>query len=104
LGENTVGKEIANLVHLLPTVGFLNGLRNKKRRCKIMAKKEEVKIPSATIVRLFKSAGAERVGGDVPEAVNKIVLAIAKSAVASAKAAGRKTVSADDLRLVVVSG
>lgn len=69
-----------------------------------MAKKEEVKIPSATIVRLFKSAGAERVSSDVPDAVNKIVLAIAKAAVNSAKAQKRKTVSAEDLRLVVVSG
>ncbi|MEM2281957.1 MAG: NFYB/HAP3 family transcription factor subunit [Candidatus Hadarchaeales archaeon] len=68
-----------------------------------MAKKEGVKIPGATIVRLFKSAGAQRVSGDVPEAVNKIVMAIAKAAVASAKTAGRKTVSAEDLKLVVVS-
>ncbi len=69
-----------------------------------MAKKEEVKLPSATIVRLFKSVGAERVSSDVPEAVNKIVSAVAKAAVASAKSTGRKTVSADDLKLVVVSG
>ncbi|MEM2618943.1 MAG: NFYB/HAP3 family transcription factor subunit [Candidatus Hadarchaeales archaeon] len=62
-----------------------------------------MKIPGATIVRLFKSAGAQRVSGDVPEAVNKIVMAIAKAAVASAKTAGRKTVSAEDLKLVVVS-
>lgn len=62
-----------------------------------------VKLPKATIIKLFKNAGAARVSGDVAEVVNKIVVEIAKGAVKSAKAAGRKTVSADDLRLVVVS-
>ncbi len=66
--------------------------------------KEKVSIPAATIVRLLKSAGADRVAGDVPDAVNKILLEIAKAAVRSAKAAGRKTVSSEDFRLVVVSG
>ena len=61
-----------------------------------------VKLPKATVIRLFKNAGAARVSGDVAEVVNKIVVEIAKGAVKSAKAAGRKTVSADDLRLVVV--
>lgn len=59
-------------------------------------------LPSATIIRAFKEAGAERVSADVPSAVNKIVRAIAKGAVKSAKTSGRKTVCADDLRLVVV--
>ena len=61
-----------------------------------------VKLPKATIIRMFKDAGATRVSGDVADAVNKILVQIAKGAVKSAKAAGRKTVSADDLRLVVV--
>lgn len=60
-------------------------------------------LPKATIKRVFKDAGAERVAGDVPEAVNKIVEEIAKGAIESCKAAGRKTVSADDLKLVVVA-
>lgn len=60
-------------------------------------------LPKATIVRVFKDAGADRVSGDVPDEVNKIVKAIAKGAVKSCKASGRKTVSANDLRLVVVS-
>jgi len=60
-------------------------------------------LPKATIIRIFKDAGAKRVSGDVPDMVNKIVKAIAKEAVKSCKAAGRKTVSKEDLRLVVVS-
>jgi len=61
-----------------------------------------VKLPKATVLKLFKKAGAARVSGKVAEVVNKIVVEIAKGAVKSAKAAGRKTVSTDDLRLVVV--
>lgn len=60
------------------------------------------KLPKATILRLFKDQGAARVSGNVADVVNKMVLEIAKGAIKSAKAAGRKTVSADDLRLVVV--
>ena len=60
-------------------------------------------LPRATVLRIFKEAGAARVSGDVAAEVNKIVLAVAKGAVKSAKAAGRKTVSAEDLKLVVVS-
>lgn len=59
-------------------------------------------LPKATIKRVFKDAGAERVAGDVPDAVNEIVEEVAKGAVKSCEADGRKTVSADDLRLVVV--
>ena len=59
-------------------------------------------LPNATVIRIFKEAGAERVSSDVPGAVNKIVRAIAKGAVKSVKTSGKKTVSADDLRLVVV--
>lgn len=59
-------------------------------------------LPKATVIRVFKEAGAKRVSGEVPDAVNKILKAIAVGAVKSAKASGRKTVSKDDLRLVVV--
>lgn len=59
-------------------------------------------LPNATIKRVFKDAGAERVSGDVPDALNKLVKEIAKGAIKSCEASGRKTVSADDLRLVVV--
>ena len=60
-------------------------------------------LPKATIKRAFRDAGAERVSGDVPDAVNKIVDEIAKAAVKSCHDDGRKTVNADDLDLVVVS-
>ncbi|MFP4005394.1 MAG: histone [Candidatus Hadarchaeia archaeon] len=60
-------------------------------------------LPKATIKRVFKDAGAERVSGDVPDAVNKIVKEIAKGAVKSCEEDGRKTVNARDLKLVVVS-
>lgn len=60
-------------------------------------------LPKATIKRVFKDAGAERVSGDVPEAVNNIVKEIAKGAVESCEEDGRKTVSSKDLSLVVVS-
>lgn len=66
------------------------------------SKRTATELPKATVVRVFKEAGAERVSGDVPDALNKIVRAIAKGAVKSAKASGRKTVSANDLMLVVV--
>lgn len=61
-----------------------------------------VKLPKATVIRMFKDAGAARVSADVADAVNKILVQIAKGAIKSAKASGRKTVSKDDLRLVVV--
>ncbi len=60
-------------------------------------------LPKATIKRAFREAGAERVSGDVPEAVNKIVEEIAEAAVESCEEDDRKTVSAKDLNLVVVS-
>ena len=60
------------------------------------------KLPKATVVRMLKEAGATRVSADAADAVNKIIVAMAKGAVASAKASKRKTVSAEDLRLVVV--
>ncbi len=59
-------------------------------------------LPKATIKRVFKDAGAERVAGDVPDAVNELMEEIAKGAISSCEADGRKTVSADDLKLVVV--
>ncbi|MEM0359516.1 MAG: NFYB/HAP3 family transcription factor subunit [Candidatus Hadarchaeales archaeon] len=62
----------------------------------------KTKLPKATIIRLFKDAGAERVSADVADAVNKILLEIAKGAVKAAKAEGKKTVSADNLKMVVV--
>jgi histone H3/H4 len=62
----------------------------------------KTKLPKATIIRLFKDAGAERVSADVADAVNKILLEVAKGAIKAAKAEGKKTISADNLRMVVV--
>lgn len=59
-------------------------------------------LPKATVIRIFKEAGAPRVSADVADAVNKVVVALAKEAVKSCKAAGRKTVSADDIKCVAV--
>ncbi|KXA88638.1 hypothetical protein AKJ62_04740 [candidate division MSBL1 archaeon SCGC-AAA259D14] len=60
-------------------------------------------LPKATIKKIFKEAGADRVSGDVPDRVNEIVMEIAKGAKKSAEEDGRKTVKGRDLRLVVVS-
>lgn len=59
-------------------------------------------LPKATVIRIFKEAGAPRVSADVADAVNKVVVALAKEAVKACKAAGRKTVSADDIKCVAV--
>jgi histone H3/H4 len=59
-------------------------------------------LPKATIIRIFKDAGAARVSGDVADAVNKVVAALAKEAVKACKEAGRKTVTADDIKCVAV--
>ncbi len=59
-------------------------------------------LPKATIIRIFKDAGAARVSGDVADAVNKVVAALAKEAVKACKDAGRKTVSAADIKCVAV--
>lgn len=55
-------------------------------------------LPKATIIRIFKKAGATRVSGDVADAVNKVVIALAKEAVKSCKKDGRKTVAARDIK------
>jgi len=50
----------------------------------------KTKLPKATIIRLFKDAGAERVSADVADAVNKLLLEVAKGAVKAAKSQGRR--------------
>lgn len=60
-------------------------------------------LPKATIKRVFKDAGAERVSGDIPDKVNEIVAEMAKAAVESAKDDSRSTVKPRDLKLVLVS-
>ncbi len=65
----------------------------------------ESDIKAAAIYRIFKKAGAQRVGEDAIEdfrgALEDIGLDIAKRAVEFATHAGRKTVKASDVRLAI---
>jgi histone H3/H4 len=65
-----------------------------------MAKTE---LPIAPITRIVKNAGAERISEEakkvLAETIEESVTALSEKAVAYAKHAGRKTVTAEDIKL-----
>ena len=75
---------------------------------KPVAKKAPVEktteLPKAAVVRIVKKAGAERVGDDAAEAIlaaaEAYIAKISAEALAFANHAGRKTIKADDVKLV----
>ena len=60
-------------------------------------------LPLATVERIMRSAGAERISNDAVEAAaekaQKLIEKITTEAVVLSKHAGRKTVTAEDIEL-----
>jgi len=62
-------------------------------------------LPKAAIVRIAKSAGAERISDiaieELLKAIEEYATTISKKAVAIAEHSGRKTLKADDVKLAI---
>ena len=62
-------------------------------------------IPKAPVARLIKESGAERVSEDAKEELadylDEVARDIAKQAISVARIAKRKTVKAEDIKLVI---
>lgn len=82
-----------------------SGVEPKKQAPAAQKQRQPSKIPIATIVRIAKEAGAERVGEDAAFALNEIAIEHIKKVVRKgidfAGAAKRKTLKAEDVALAV---
>ena len=81
-------------------------LKTKKPEAKVApSKKPENELPLATVIRIAKKNGAERVGEDAALMLAKVgeahIAKVVKLAMTYAKVAGRKTLKKEDLDIAL---